>query len=648
MRSLTSWRLTPRSSRARGGYALKRKTRAISIFAVWALTFCSGAADEPAATNNFFLPKNPVAAAYVLGRLSNPELVAAPRSEFVYVALLKRKGLERKYRLEALQGLSKLRQTDPIAELVRGLGELDNKGPDSSETIQDLGQLLLRAKPEELAAKRAVLEKLVTDSQTPLARQIGLAAAMAADQSVEGCWKMAQTNHSQLVDLLLAIPLIQPPELRTGLYARCVTLVQTSDSSELKRAAIRGLAAIPGHDFENFEILARLVNAGTETDAAIASLLQIPQKTWPKEQIPALETNLVAYLQSIPAPDRTSSHFAGALQLATEAATLLPDERARNLGRVLRGLGPAVFVVHAVYEQMRFDKQLLVVEAGKPVAITLQNDDAMPHNLAILAPGALEEIGQAAEKLPAEPDAEGRLYVPASPKVLHATKLVPPGQTLQLAFTAPAEAGDYPFVCTFPGHWRRMVGTLAVAQDVDAYLAAHAAALQPKITEWKLPDLLPELAKMGAARDLLEGKELFTKLACVQCHKLGEQGYAFGPNLTDVFTRYKNDPANVLEQILEPSKLIEERYRNFSFELKDGEPVTGMVVKEDSQTVTIQTGPADSLVQVLKKSDVLKRSAQASSPMPVGLLNALSKDQILDLLAYLESRGRPPEPHHAH
>jgi putative heme-binding domain-containing protein len=287
-----------------------------------------------------------------------------------------------------------------------------------------------------------------------------------------------------------------------------------------------------------------------------------------------------------------------------------------------------------------------VVEAGKPVAITLQNDDAMPHNLAILAPGALEEVGQAAEKMPAEPDAEGRLYVPVSSKVLHATKLVPPGQKLQLAFTAPLEPGEYPFVCTFPGHWRRMVGTLAVAQDVEAYVAAHAADLQPKVTEWKVADLEPELAQAGSHRDTEQGKELFTRLACVQCHKLGESGYAYGPSLTDVFTRYKNDRASVLLQILEPSKIIEDRYRNFSFEIKDGETVTGMVLKEDAESITVQTGPADSLVQVLKKSDILKRSPLASSPMPLGLLNSLSKEQILDLLAYLEAGGRLPKHHH--
>src|SRR5438552_16367530 len=93
---------------------------------VWSPAIIS--AQEEPAKKTFFLPKNPTAAAYVLNRLSNKELIAAPRSEFVYVALLQRKGLEKKYRLEALDGLAKVHKTDVLTELIGGIGELDKKG----------------------------------------------------------------------------------------------------------------------------------------------------------------------------------------------------------------------------------------------------------------------------------------------------------------------------------------------------------------------------------------------------------------------------------------------------------------------------------------------------------------------------------------
>src|SRR5439155_7039748 len=141
-------------------------------------------------------------------------------------------------------------------------------------------------------------------------------------------------------------------------------------------------------------------------------------------------------------------------------------------------------------------------EAGKPVALILDNQDAMPHNIAILAPGALEEIGLAAENMSGDPDAEGRLYIPASRKVLHATKLATPGQKIQLAFTAPTDPGDYPYVCTFPRHWRRMLRTMAVVNDLEVYLTRHAPSDSPTLTEWQVADPAADRWTAAYARNL--------------------------------------------------------------------------------------------------------------------------------------------------
>ncbi len=590
---------------------------------------------------NFFLPSNPVAAAYVLSRLSNQELIAAPRGEFVYVALLQRAGIERKFRVEALEGLAKLRHTSVLGELLNGLAELDEKGDDSIRVLRDLLPILLQTAPAELSERRTLLEKLSGESQLALTRQIGWAALVTADRSINPAWKQAKPE--QIPDLLLAIPLISDAALRTACYPKVEPLVA-------ERFGVRqSSAAFPLNTTNTSSLdLAALVQAGIQRSTAIASLEKIPRKAWPKESILPLAGELVEYLKNVPADGRAETDFSDALQFATELASSLSEEKAQPMTRILRGLGPAVFLIRTVYEQMRYDKRSIAVEAGKPVAISLQNEDAMPHNLAILMPGALEEIGLAAEKMSSEPDAAGRLYVPASAKLLQATKLVPPGERTLLVFTAPEQPGDYPYVCTFPGHWRVMGGTMTVVRDLDVYLASHADSKQPAFTEWKLEDLTPELSKASYGRDLQSGKELFTKLACIQCHKLGHDGYLYGPDLTDVFARYKNDRTNVLQQILEPSKVIADRYRNFSFELKNSEPVTGMVLKEDAETITIQSGPADSLIQTLKKSEIQQRRPQISSPMPLGLLNSLSKEQILDLLAYIESGGVVHTHEHGH
>ncbi len=547
------------------------------------------------------LPKSPRAAAYVLGRLSNQELIEAPRSEFVYVALLERKGLDRKYRIEALEGLAKSRNTDTSTELLGGIRELDRKGEESEPVLRDLGSLLLLNKAADLAAKRVDLEKLAGESQLPLTRRIGYAALVTADASAEKIWQQVESDPARLANLLLSIPLARE--------------------------------------------LAGLVKSGTERASAVAALQQLPRKSWPNEQAGPLIESLVAWLKTVPVDRRTEPDAVNAFQFATDLTTLLSAEQARAAGKTLRLLGASVFVIHTLPEQMLYDKTLIVVEPGKPVEIILKNDDAMQHNLVIAAPGALEEIGQAAEKMPPQPDALLRLYVPDSAQVLFATKLLDPGQQAKLAFTAPSQPGEYPYLCTYPGHWRRMVGTLAVVEEVDAYLASHA---EQKMTEWKLEDLVPDLAKAGAGRNPAVGKELFTRLACAQCHKLGNEGYEYGPDLTDVFKRYNNSRADVLHQILDPSLKIDERYRNYQFELKDGDEVPGMIVKEDADTVTIQTGPSAALLQTLKKSDIKERQPQKFSLMPLGLLNTLTKDQILDLLAYVESAGNIQAHEHKH
>ena len=104
------------------------------------------AAEEPP-KKALFLPKSPVAAAYMLARLSNKELIEAPRSEFLYVALLQRAGLDRKYRLEALDGLAKARNTDTLSELIKGIADLDKKGEGIVPVLRELATLLLQKTP---------------------------------------------------------------------------------------------------------------------------------------------------------------------------------------------------------------------------------------------------------------------------------------------------------------------------------------------------------------------------------------------------------------------------------------------------------------------------------------------------------------------
>lgn len=94
----------------------------------------------------------------------------------------------------------------------------------------------------------------------------------------------------------------------------------------------------------------------------------------------------------------------------------------------------------------------------------------------------------------------------------------------------------------------------------------------------------------------------------------------------------------MLAEILEPSKNLEPRYRPIEFSLGNDDPFTGFLIKEEGETLTIQTGPGEAMVKKFAKKDLTSR-ASSSSLMPPGLLNLLNKEQILDLLAYLQAGG---------
>jgi putative membrane-bound dehydrogenase-like protein len=112
--------------------------------------------------------------------------------------------------------------------------------------------------------------------------------------------------------------------------------------------------------------------------------------------------------------------------------------------------------------ELKFDLQELTVAPGQLVEIVFVNSDEMQHNFLLGTPGSLDAIGTAADKLAQSPNALEQQYVPEMSQVLYATKLVDPGQKLTFQFKAPAEQGQYPYVCTFPGHWRLMNGILRV------------------------------------------------------------------------------------------------------------------------------------------------------------------------------------------
>ena len=100
------------------------------------------------------------------------------------------------------------------------------------------------------------------------------------------------------------------------------------------------------------------------------------------------------------------------------------------------------------------------MKAGKKIKLTFANPDFMPHNILLVKPGTADDVANKAMVLGAKGFETG--FIPDTPDILWASKMLDHGKEQIIDFTAPSEAGDYPYVCSFPGHHIIMRGMLKV------------------------------------------------------------------------------------------------------------------------------------------------------------------------------------------
>ncbi len=607
-----------------------------------------GAEEEqtPQTTIKIFLPKNPVAAAYLLRRYSNAELVRIERSEPVYRAMLDRQGIDAVYRQEALRELAKLHETDVVKELLAAVTRVDQGADDGAGALRDLAQTLAGFRGQQLAPYRADLQKLATDAKRPVARQIGYTGLILADNTIDEAWTLAGDSPSRQSDLLESLAALPNVAMRESSYRQVQELIATSNESTVRSAAIRAAVAIPNHDAETFELLANLIQTDKERDAAIAGMLRLPRSNWIKAQVGVTALALLDAAQKTPADQRTSEGFRSLVQLGNDLAALLPAEEAKRVRDVLDNLGVRMISLRAVPHQMQYDRAKIYVEAGKPVEIVFENTDIMPHNIVITEPGAMAEVGIAAERMQTEPDAVARHFIPESPKVLHAMRQLQPYETDRLYFTAPKKPGDYSYICTFPGHWRRMFGVMHVVADLDA---VPAEELNPEpvqfevrrfVRSWTMADLAPHLSEAEHGRSFENGQKLFAAISCATCHRMRGQGGQIGPELTEVFRKKNYTRETLLREILEPSHKIDDQFKTQIIVTKDGTQVAGVIVQQDNEAVYLIRNPLEDCEPIrIVKADIDEQAPAKVSIMPEGLLNTMTQAEIFDLLAYVESGG---------
>ena len=307
-----------------------------------------------------------------------------------------------------------------------------------------------------------------------------------------------------------------------------------------------------------------------------------------------------------------------------------------------RQAGLKLVNINCVPERMLFSQTEFVVQPGQPVKLVFTNADATDHNLVIVQPGALAEVGIAANLMAKDPRNATSDFLPPdkSELILQATAMIGAGRSTQidvLRFKAPQEPGLYPYVCTFPGHWIVMNGLMVVAgsdRQAEELLASGRPAL---VREWTMADFADFENQVLPKTDevLSRGLAAFVKARCNQCHVAAGQGVNLGPDLTESVKQLKG--AELLRQILEPSLKIHDKFQSQQFVLNDGRVFTGVVMEETERQVKIAANLlTPNTLTTFLRADIEERLPLTISPMPAGLLNFLTKQEILELHAYVE------------
>lgn len=214
------------------------------------------------------------------------------------------------------------------------------------------------------------------------------------------------------------------------------------------------------------------------------------------------------------------------------------------------------------------------------------------------------------------------------------------------------KAGEYRGGASFGGFLTNIKNE-ALEHVSEADKAALADVLSPKASEataaapiaprsfvknYTVADLAGKLDKGLKNRDFANGRAMFAAASCFACHRFAGEGGAVGPDLTGVGGRFS--PRDLLESTIEPSKVISDQYQSVIFTMTDGSQVVGRIMNLNGDKIMVNTNMLDPGQSVnVDRTQVANQIVSPVSLMPPGLLNTLTEQDVLDLMAYLLSGG---------
>ncbi len=232
---------------------------------------------------------------------------------------------------------------------------------------------------------------------------------------------MAIGNTISHGDFLESVPLISDPNVRISLYDKIVPLLDAlpdslkdvktgADHASIRASAMLALTSIRRKETEVFNLIVPyLADKKTENEAMYA-LDRLPPASWPKEKLPKVAATLLVSIKETNLKFDSQTKFKDKINFVNEVASQLPAEQAGPIFKALEQYSFRTIKIGTLFEKMAFDKEVIVVQAGKPVEFVLENNDMMPHNFVLLRPGSLERVGQYSDEHTTDADFASRNY----------------------------------------------------------------------------------------------------------------------------------------------------------------------------------------------------------------------------------------------
>ena len=199
------------------------------------------------------------------------------------------------------------------------------------------------------------------------------------------------------------------------------------------------------------------------------------------------------------------------------------------------------------------------------------------------------------------------------------------------ALLAEVAAGRIPRAAVTPFHARqiRSLGDAALTQQLSQVWGEMRESAEDK--QQLIARLKSQLTPAALAKaDARKGRAVFNQ-ACAACHTLYGQGGALGPDLTGAG---RDNLDYLLDNIADPSAVVNADFRMTVAKLKDGRVMNGFVAARTERTLTLKTMTEAVTVE---RAEIASLEESALSIMPEGLLEALDAAQVRDLIAYLMS-----------